>query len=129
MRSFFTLSRLVYVFTPWLAEASAFSLVVPLVLGAEPFTPSIRALVFLVVLIVGSYYDRKLWQSYSDAAPRKKPALQAGQVIFPVLFYLLAGFVFNLVVVMTLPKLLVVAVIISVAKYLIFELQSWNFKN
>ncbi len=120
--------RFIYIFTPWLVEASAYALLVPFVVGPEPFTGQSRILVFTVVLIVGSYYDRKLWQAHTNARAEKKPSLQGGQVVFPVLFYLLAGLVFNLVSLLALPKLLVVAIIISIAKYLWFEIQFTHLK-
>lgn len=120
--------RFLYFFLPWLAEALGYALIVPLVVGSGPFTISARAIVFLVVVIVGSYSDRRLWQSHGRLNQADKPSLQAGQVIIPILFYLFGGWIFSLVASVELGKLLFVAVIISVAKYLISELQSMSAK-
>lgn len=126
MNQLYSAVRLFYVFMPWLVEACGYALILPLVVGAEPFTITARVLVFLVVLIVGSYYDRRLWLSQRNS--NDKPTVQAGQVIIPILFYLFGGWMFGLVASVELGKILVVAIIISVTKYWLSELQSISAK-
>jgi hypothetical protein len=96
MNFFFNLARFFYLMVPWLLEACGFSFVLPLVVSPEAFTALSRTLVFVVVLIIGSYYDRRLWQSHGENF-QSKPTLQVKQILLPVLFYLVAGFVFSLV--------------------------------
>ncbi len=128
MNQLYGLFRFFDLFLPWLAEAVLYAFVVPTVVGSEPLTATARILVVLVVGIVGSYYDRRLWQARSGSELGDKPSVQAGQVIIPVVFYLFGGWLFGLVVSIEILKLLFAAVMISVTKYLIFELQFMSSK-
>jgi hypothetical protein len=126
------LVRFLFLSLPWLVEASCYAVVVPFFLGLELISPGTRGLAFLCILIVGSYSDRKIWQSYTRVAIEgraSRPVAKLEQALPPIMFSAVASFLFNLLSFAALPKLIIIATVISVAKYLLFELQWMSLKR